>query len=75
MRPIEAPVRVLRANQPPAGDVQLAARERVVAMDISDAWVDAGGHQVGTPTAAVASVDTKTITVALPRAAFGDPGP
>ncbi|MFC0437426.1 glucodextranase DOMON-like domain-containing protein [Kutzneria buriramensis] len=38
-------------------------------------WVDAAGHQVGTPTAAVASVDTKTITVALPKAAFGGPGP
>ena len=39
----------------------------------SPVWVDAGGHQVGTPTAAVASADSKTITVALPRAAFGDP--
>ena len=40
----------------------------------SPVWVDAGGHQVGTPTAAVASADSKTITVALPKAAFGDPG-
>ncbi|MBB5889232.1 glucodextranase DOMON-like domain-containing protein [Kutzneria kofuensis] len=39
----------------------------------SPAWGDAAGHQVGTPTAAVASVDTKTITVALPKAAFGTP--
>jgi glucoamylase len=41
----------------------------------SPSWLDAAGHQVGTPTAAVASVDTKTITVALPKAAFGEPGP
>jgi len=40
----------------------------------SPGWLDAAGHQVGTPTAAVASVDTKTITVALPKAAFGEPG-
>jgi glucoamylase len=40
----------------------------------SPVWVDAGGRQVGTPTAAVASTDSKTITVALPKAAFGDPG-
>ncbi|QUQ62937.1 glucodextranase DOMON-like domain-containing protein [Kutzneria sp. CA-103260] len=38
-------------------------------------WLDAAGHQVGTPSAAVASADTKTITVALPKAAFGTPGP
>ncbi|WP_043716120.1 glucodextranase DOMON-like domain-containing protein [Kutzneria sp. 744] len=41
----------------------------------SPAWLDAAGHQVGTPTAAVASTDTRTITVALPKAAFGEPGP
>jgi len=40
----------------------------------SPGWLDAAGHQVGTPIAAVASVDTKTITVALPKAAFGEPG-
>jgi glucoamylase len=40
----------------------------------SPVWADAAGHQVGAPTAAVASVDTKTITVALPKAVFGAPG-
>ncbi|AHH96601.1 glucodextranase DOMON-like domain-containing protein [Kutzneria albida] len=36
-------------------------------------WVDAAGNQVGTPTAAVASAEGHTITVALPKAQFGDP--
>jgi glucoamylase len=36
-------------------------------------WVDASGHQVGTPSAVVASTAADTITIALPKAAFGTP--
>ncbi len=39
----------------------------------SPVWVDAGGNQVGTPTAVVASTVSNTITIALPQSAFGTP--
>ena len=38
-------------------------------------WQDADGHTVGSPTAVVASPPTRTITIALPVAEFGTPGP
>lgn len=38
-------------------------------------WVNPGGTQIGTPTAVVASTTADTITVALPEAQFGAPGP
>ena len=38
-------------------------------------WQDADGHPVGSPTAVVASPPTRTITIALPVAEFGTPGP
>jgi glucoamylase len=38
-------------------------------------WVNASGAQVGTPTAVVASTVADTITIALPAAEFGTPGP
>ena len=41
----------------------------------SPVWVNASGAQVGTPTAVVASTVADTITIALPAAEFGTPGP
>ncbi|SHG56988.1 glucoamylase [Jatrophihabitans endophyticus] len=38
-------------------------------------WQDAAGDQVGSVTAVVASASARTITIALPTAAFGAPGP
>jgi glucoamylase len=37
-------------------------------------WDDAGGGQVGTPLAVVASTLSDTITIALPESSFGTPG-
>jgi glucoamylase len=39
----------------------------------SPVWDDAGGDQVGTPSAVVASTLSDTITIALPEASFGTP--
>jgi glucoamylase len=38
-------------------------------------WLDAGGHAPGTVSSVVASGPTKTITIAVPAAQFGTPGP
>lgn len=40
----------------------------------SPVWVDAAGHSLGAP-AVLASQASRTITVALPAASFGNPGP
>ncbi|QMU76099.1 glucan 1,4-alpha-glucosidase [Streptacidiphilus sp. PB12-B1b] len=41
----------------------------------SPVWVDAANNQVGTVSAVVASTVSDTITIALPEAEFGTPGP
>jgi glucoamylase len=41
----------------------------------SPVWQDAGGGQLGTVTGVVVSEPTRTITIALPTAQFGTPGP